>query len=472
MANKIYMDTELMEQLGSQIAQLQHSLSSIQQSLSGSVAEVRRVASGQTGIINKLSAVQKNTQKAAEHTGKLARAVRTAAGNWEEAEKRVASQQLPEAQNTNGSGGAGGDGLIGAARMEDVIRMSLGYPADRSKWSQDMIDKFNKTVKEAQLFKTTDGLTAIVSGSTMIIAGATGDVTILSDKVSATEASVTQTVFHEDGSYEKDTFKGGIDKLGWSGKLQVKDKDGKWAPLQKKQNKKDLFKVDEGVEAKRIGTIASIGASWKGEAAILHGEMKGESGLASGQMSGSVGKAEAHASLQAGLYATSVDENGNVTYHLEPGVDAKIGASVSLLEGEMSGKYGVDDLNVHGKVGGSALKGSAEAEAQLGFVDGKPTAHLKADAEAILVEGSAEAGVNIGGIDTTVKGSVNVGIGAHADVGYHDGKFKADVGLSFGVGASVSIEVDVGGFVDNVVDKGKEVIGVVQDIGECLFSWL
>jgi hypothetical protein len=470
MANKIYMDTELMEQLGSQIAQLQHSLSSIQQSLSGSVAEVRRVASGQTGIINKLSAVQKNTQKAAEHTGKLARAVRTAAGNWEEAEKRVASQQLPEIQNPNSNGGTGGDGLIGAARMEDVIRMSLGYPADRSKWSQDMIDKFNKTVKEAQLFKTTDGLTAIVSGSTMIIAGATGDVTVLSDKVTATGASVTQTVYHEDGSYEKDTIKGGIDKLGWSGKLQVKDKDGKWAPLQHKADETKLIEVDDGHETKRIGTIASIGASWTGEAALLHGEAKGESGILSGEASYSVGKAEGHASIQAGLYATSVDENGNVTYHLEPGVDAKIGASVSLFEAEASGQIGVDNLNLHGKADVAVLKGSLEAEGQLGFVDGKLAAHVSADAEAILAEASAEGGVNIGGIDTTVKGSVNVGIGAHADVGYHDGKFKADLGLSVGVGASVSIEVDVGGFVDNVVDKGKEVVGAIQDFGECLFS--
>jgi hypothetical protein len=179
MANKIYMDTELMEQLGSQITQLQHSLSSIQQSLSGSVAEVRRVASGQTGIINKLSAVQKNTQKAAEHTGRLARAVRAAAGNWEEAEKRVASQQLPEAQNTNSNSGAGGDGLIGAARFEDVIRMSLGYPADRSKWSKEMTDKFNKAVKEASIFKTTDGLTAIVTGRAVALAMRRADGTVV-----------------------------------------------------------------------------------------------------------------------------------------------------------------------------------------------------------------------------------------------------------------------------------------------------
>lgn len=471
MANKIYMDTELMEQLSQQIVQLQNSLSSIQQRLGASAAEIRRVASDQTGIINKVTAIQKKTEKAANHTGRLARAVRTAADKWEEAEKRVASQQLPESQDSN-SAGAGDDGLINQQRFEDVIRMSLGYPADRSKWSKEMTEKFNKAVQEASTFKTTDGQTAIVTGSTMIIAGMTGDVIVLNEKVSATSASVTQTIFREDGSYRKDELKQGFDTLGWDGKLQVKDKDGKWVPFQHKAHEKKLIEVDEGHEAKRIGTIAAIGKSRTVEKSLLHDEAKGENGIMSGEYSYSVGKAEGHASIQAGLYATSVDENGNVTYHLEPGIDAKMGVSVSLFEGEASGQIGVDNLNVHGKVSGSVLKGSLETEAQLGFVDGKVAAHVSADAEAILVEGSAEAGVNIAGVDAKVKGSFNIGIGAHADVGFHDGKIKADLGLSFGLGASVSVEVDVGGLVDNVVDTGKKFVGAIQDVGECLFGWL
>ena len=94
MANKIYMDTELLEQLSSQLSQLRNSLSSVQQRLGGSVAELRRVVSDQTGMINKAVTVQKNTGKVADHTERLAKAVRDAAAKWEEAEKRICQQGL------------------------------------------------------------------------------------------------------------------------------------------------------------------------------------------------------------------------------------------------------------------------------------------------------------------------------------------------------------------------------------------
>ena len=51
MANRISVDTELLQQMSSQISQLQHSLSSVGDKLTRSISEVRRVASGQDGII-------------------------------------------------------------------------------------------------------------------------------------------------------------------------------------------------------------------------------------------------------------------------------------------------------------------------------------------------------------------------------------------------------------------------------------
>lgn len=59
--------------------------------------------------------------------------------------------------------------------------------------------------------------------------------------------------------------------------------------------------------------------------------------------------------------------------------------------------------------------------------------------------------VALGG-EVSAKAGVNVGIGAHADVGYKDGVFKFDVGASVGLGVSVDVEVDVGGMVDTVCD--------------------
>lgn len=54
------------------------------------------------------------------------------------------------------------------------------------------------------------------------------------------------------------------------------------------------------------------------------------------------------------------------------------------------------------------------------------------------------------GTDIGVSGAVKVGIGAHAEVGYTDGKFKVDVGAALGVGVDIGFEVDISGTVDAV----------------------
>ena len=94
MGDKIYIDTELLRQISSQLSQVHHSLSAVHQKLGGSVSEVRGVVSDQVGLINVLSSVQGNTQKAADYTERLAKAVNNAAARWEEVERRLANQQI------------------------------------------------------------------------------------------------------------------------------------------------------------------------------------------------------------------------------------------------------------------------------------------------------------------------------------------------------------------------------------------
>ena len=65
---------------------------------------------------------------------------------------------------------------------------------------------------------------------------------------------------------------------------------------------------------------------------------------------------------------------------------------------------------------------------------------------------------------------MNVGIGAHADIGYHDGTFHVDVGASLGLGASVKVDVDVGGFIDNVADTAGKAIDAVTGAGKSLWK--
>lgn len=55
------------------------------------------------------------------------------------------------------------------------------------------------------------------------------------------------------------------------------------------------------------------------------------------------------------------------------------------------------------------------------------------DAEATAAELEGSLGVNVLGGEVGVSGSVSVGVGAHADVGYKDGVFKFDIGASIGL---------------------------------------
>ena len=89
MANKIYVDTQLLEDLGEQIRQLQRSLDSVNGEITRSLSEVRRVASSQDQLIRKMQTVGQNTRKTSDHAGKLANAVIYAAKLWEEAEKKI-----------------------------------------------------------------------------------------------------------------------------------------------------------------------------------------------------------------------------------------------------------------------------------------------------------------------------------------------------------------------------------------------
>ena len=67
------------------------------------------------------------------------------------------------------------------------------------------------------------------------------------------------------------------------------------------------------------------------------------------------------------------------------------------------------------------------------------------------------------GTDVGVTGSLKVGVGAHAEVGYTDGKLKVDIGAAVGVGFDLGFEVDVSGTVDAVVDVATSAWDGVTD---------
>ena len=154
------------------------------------------------------------------------------------------------------------------------------------------------------------------------------------------------------------------------------------------------------------------------------------------------------------------DEDGNLIF--DPSVKAEMGASFTAMSATAAYNIGNEYVNAHAKGGVTVGKvsGKASAQASLRDKDGNinPTVKAEASAEAILVDASASAGVTVLGTDVTAKASVNVGVGAHAKVGYDQGVISCDIGASIGIGASISFEVDVSGTVNAIQDAAESAI--------------
>jgi len=183
-----------------------------------------------------------------------------------------------------------------------------------------------------------------------------------------------------------------------------------------------------------------------------------------GKLNVVVGNAEVHASISGGFYVVGKNKEKKFS----PGVNAEIGASVTALEIDWEQQLlGNEYFGLNTEV--NLTVGKAEAKADIGAhlydEDGKLDIQLgaSASAEVIAAELDGSIGVNILGGEVGLNGSVNFGIGAHADVGYKDGVFKFDVGASFGLGISVGAEIDVGGMVDTVCDAASSAWNDLKD---------
>ncbi len=463
MADKIDINTERFDSISMKFASISDTLQSIAASLTSASNDVKHVAPGLDQVISKLRRIEGALEDESDYSKRVSKNVRTASDMWKSAENSIirsipfsSISLLSDVPVRLKDGINPVDG-----RIEDSIIRMLNYPGNRNLWSQDMWDKYNDIIAEAIPFETENGMYGVISGENVLLITSTG-LTIIDYTAKSTSLGATVTKYNNDGSYSKTDFKTGLDSLGWDGKLLVKDKDGKYVPL-----KLDRTKIPadskKSYEQKRIGTIAQFGAGVSAEKSLAHNEVTYTDGLYQRETSASVSKGEAHASVYAGLYATSVDENGNVSYHLEPGIAAEIGASYTLFEAEDVHTYGYDNLNVHGGYGVTMGEVGLDANVQAGFVDGDFGFSAKAEAEAILVEVSGDVGFNIAGIEVSIKPSANIGAGAHAEAGYHDGKFSVDVGASYGVGAGVNVEVDASGLINNIIQFSSDVSGRVGD---------
>ncbi len=168
-------------------------------------------------------------------------------------------------------------------------------------------------------------------------------------------------------------------------------------------------------------------------------------------------KQKVHAEIYGGVYYTDPKTGKK---KLRPAAGVEVGYTLSALTAKQEAQLGNDWLGAYVKTEETVGKVEAKVDGVVGFVEEKDgrkgfAVHAKASAEAIALEATAKAGVKILGTDVGVKGSVNVGVGAHAEIGYRDGVLSADIGASLGLGVSVKLEVDIGGTVDAVVDGAK-----------------
>lgn len=156
------------------------------------------------------------------------------------------------------------------------------------------------------------------------------------------------------------------------------------------------------------------------------------------------------------------------------GIEAEVGVALSAFTAEAAGQLGDDMLGLHGKVGVEAGKAEAKGSVGMGIWDENgnfaPKFSTKLSAEAIAAEVSGTVGVDLAGVKVDAKGSLNFGIGAHADIGYRNGKFSFDLGASLGVGASIKFDVDISGAVEYVGNAAADIANAagnfVSDIGK------
>ena len=230
-----------------------------------------------------------------------------------------------------------------------------------------------------------------------------------------------------------------------TGKVTEVDPNDEKAVKEFEEHNQDAIEVD--------AKFFSVGA---GTSFSLYGDKTEVTGKYGGtEASIDFGKMEA----EAGAYIGSL------------GLGAAAGASITAFSAEEKAYLGTESLNVYEELGVSAGRLEAKAAVNAGLTDkdGKfnPSLYAGASAEAIAGELRGKVGVNALGADVGIEGSVNYGVGAHANVGMHDGKISVDIGVSLGVGGSVKLDVDVSGTIEAVHNKAQEVWSGVRNF----LSW-
>lgn len=473
MADRIKMDTDQLEAWAEQLGQVSNALSQAE-------AALRRVSTGEdwwrkvnmnrsiylkdagrnVSISGGRDAVRELISAIdlyQDRTKQLKNVLNKNAGVFADAESEVLGF-------ANGSDqGSDSDVYNAAKKFSDAFAKVLKFHGNYDSWSKQMQEQYDGLLKKFTEYTVNDDGDYVFTGEDIaLIIGANGFLKqVYEESSNIFHRKDTVRNYNEDGSYSEEKKEWGFDFLKGKKKLKEAEKNF-WDDKEKKGYKGDK----DGAEAKRVGTILSAGYEKSGKVAAWHAEGSGSSGIASGSYNTDALYAEGNYGITGGLYVSKVGKDGKEYFVLEPGVHAEIGGSAGIWQGSAEGRLGNDVFAVTGECGASFVEAEGKAELNLGIVDGKFAASAEASAEVNLVKAEGSVGVDIMGVEGKVGGSVSVGVGAHADIGYHDGKLTFDIGASLGVGASVTAEVDVSGLVENIGDAVDSLADAAGDIGD------
>ncbi len=287
--------------------------------------------------------------------------------------------------------------------------------------------------------------------------------TIVSEDTDTTKLSGEADIFKLSDKTEKAKEK--LEQKLKDNDLYHEDKDTEYYD----ENGKKIKESDAPDFYERKATVAEISKEAKASVSAYNDTYKNWLG---GELEVTVAEAEAHAMIAGGLYVMGADGEK----FFSPGVSAEIGASVTVLNAEYEAQIvGNEYLGVNADAELTVLQAEAKAETQINFfgTDEKgnvvfdPNASVGFSADAVLAEAEGSVGVNVLGGEVELKGSVKVGVGVNADIGYQDGVIKCEIGASLGLGFDVGFEVDVGGMVNTVADAASSAWEAVGD----WFGW-
>lgn len=417
---------------------------------------------GGTDVESNLQQIARATNSLASFTSALSGKARSAADVFTEAEERnISNAELGETGSFEGAAGsaAGAVAIGGMDWLHIAVGSEMGFPKDPTLWTDEMRAEVDKFLSNATVIGG-DGMSIIMGeGKTMLMLG---DDLLATYEHDESFSSISQKLMVPLG-LGMVTLEKGAELTGPKWKKNFLD----MVPDDKKTTSyyKDGVKYDEapGRTVKEDFRLFSLNKSVGGEWAALNEHQKQIDGKRTIEGTVKAGTIGGEARAEAGIWRYTVSEDQTSKKVFAPGARVHVGVSTSLIEEKADISYEIID-NVSAGVGTEVkvLNGYVDGDVKLGIVDDGFSASASGKLGIDVMSANIHGSLDVAGLKGTAGVTAKVGVGVEGSIGYDDGVFKISGGAALGVGLSVNCELDVGGFVDNVVDTVGKSVDTIQ----------